>query len=106
MTIAGSFAYGVLVFLGMAGLGFVVAPALGLATGLFAIDAEARAFFSLLTLKSVPYLLALSTLSAFAYPRLRMLPVPLRLAGFVANVLVAYAAGVGIGALTLALDDV
>jgi hypothetical protein len=102
--IVGSIAYGALVFLGMAGLGFVIAPALGLATGLFVIDAEARAFFSLLTLKSVPYLLALSTLSGFAYPRLRALAAPLRLAAFVSNVLVAYVAGVGIGALSLALD--
>ncbi len=46
MTIAGSIAYGALVFLAMAALGFVVLPAVGLATGLFVIDAEARAFFS------------------------------------------------------------
>jgi hypothetical protein len=104
MTIAGSIAYGALVFLGMAGLGFVALPALGLASGLFAIDAEARAFFSLLTLKSVPYLLAASTLCAFAYPRLCALPWALRLAAFVANVLVAYAVAVGLGALSLALD--
>lgn len=103
MTIAACVAYGALVFLGMAGLGFVVLPELSLASDLFSIDAEARAFFSLLTLKSVPFLLALSVLSAFAWPRLRALSVPMRLAVFVPNVLVAWALGAGIAALSLAL---
>ena len=103
MKIAGSIGYGALVFVAMAGLGFAVLPELGLASGLFAIDAEARAFFSLLTLKSVPFLLALSTLSGFAWQRLRELPVRMRLAAFVPNVLVAYAVAVGLGALGMAL---
>jgi hypothetical protein len=99
----GPIAYGALVFVAMAGLGFVVLPELGLASGLFRIDAEARAFFSLLTLHSVPFLLAASTLSAFAWPTLRALSVPARVAAFVPNVLVAYAAAVGLGALGMAL---
>jgi hypothetical protein len=103
VKVAGSVAYGALVFVAMAGLGFVALPELGLAAGLFAIDAEARAFFSLLTLKSVPFLLALSTLSGFAWQRLRALPLPTRLAAFVPNVLVAYAVAVGLGALGMAL---
>jgi len=102
VTLAGSVAYGALVFLGMAGLGFAVLPELGLASGLFTIDAEARAFFSLLTLRSVPFLLAASTLSAFAWGRLRALSWPRRLAVFVPNVLVAYAVAVGLGALGMA----
>ena len=103
MTLVGPIAYGALVFAGMAALGFVALPELGLASGLFTIDAEARGFFSLLTLRSVPFLLATSTLSAFAWPRLRALSWPRRLALFVPNVLVAYAVAVGLGALGMAL---
>jgi hypothetical protein len=60
--------YGALVFSGTALLGFVVAPWLALAGGLFSIDAEARSFFSLLTLKGVPCLVGLSVLSAVLHP--------------------------------------
>jgi hypothetical protein len=103
MTILGPIAYGALVFVAMAGFGFAVLPAVGLASGLFTIEAEASAFFSLLTLKSVPFLLALSTLSGFAWPRLRTLPMPVRVGVFFPNVVVAWALGAGLGALTLAL---
>ena len=63
-----SAAYGLLVFLAAALLGFVIAPWLGMATGLFSIEAEASGFFSLLTLKGVPYLVALSVASGLLYP--------------------------------------
>lgn len=65
---AAAIVYGCLVFSGTALLGFVVAPWLALAGGLFAIDVEARSFFSLLTLKGVPGLVGLSVLSAVLHP--------------------------------------
>ena len=74
---ARSAVYSLVVFLGTALLGFVVAPWLGMATGLFTIEAESSGFFSILTLKGVPYLVALSVLSGLLFPivsgrRLRM----------------------------------
>lgn len=87
---AGAAVYGMLVFGGAALLGFVVAPFLGIESGLFAIDAEARAFFSLLTLKGVPYLVAISVLSSLAYPPLRSRRLRLRLTLFTLNVVGAW----------------
>ncbi|MEX2206138.1 MAG: hypothetical protein WEF50_07930 [Myxococcota bacterium] len=48
--------YGLLIFAGTALFGLVLGPSLGTATGLFVIDTESRAFFSLLTLKAAPSL--------------------------------------------------
>lgn len=86
-TWVGATVYGVLVFLGTALLGFVVAPYLGLASGLFAIDTEAAAFFSLLTLKGVPWLVALSLGSGLLYPSLSTRRVRVRAALLGVNVL-------------------
>ena len=70
LRLAGSIVYGLLVFAGAACLGFVVMPFLGMTSGFFTIEAEADGFFSLLTLKGVPFLTALSTLSVPLYPRI------------------------------------
>ena len=51
--LAGAIVHGLFVFLGTAGLGFVVLPAVARATSL---DTNAEAFFSLLTLKAGPVL--------------------------------------------------
>ena len=94
--VIGSVAYGVCVFLGTAVLGFVVAPLLGSATGLFPIDAEARAFFSLLTLEGVPDLLAFSALSGLLYPTLSRRRPALWIALYAMNVVAAWLAGAAI----------
>ncbi|HEY8152758.1 MAG TPA: hypothetical protein VII72_01380 [Myxococcota bacterium] len=88
--------YGLLVFFGTALLGFVIAPWLGVATGLFTIEAESSGFFSMLTLKGVPYLVALSVLSGPVYPMLAGLRLPARLVLMALNVLVAWSIGAAI----------
>jgi len=95
-TYAHSAAYGLLVFLGTALLGFVAAPWLGMATGLFSIEAEASGFFSLLTLKGVPYLVALSVASGLLYPMVssRRLHMRVMLAGL--NILAVWLIGASI----------
>ena len=95
-TFVHSAAYGLLVFLGTALLGFVVAPWLGMATGLFRIEAESSGFFSLLTLKGVPYLVALSVLSGFLHPTFSSRRLRLRVILFGLNVLVAWLIGASI----------
>jgi hypothetical protein len=98
-NVVGSAVYGALVFGGTALLGFVLAPALAHAAGLFAIDVEARAFFSLLTLQAVPYLFGLSVGSGFAYERLRGLRRWKRAGAYVSNTALAWGLGVALGAL-------
>lgn len=93
---AWSTGYGLLVFLGTALLGFVVAPWLGTATGLFTIEVESSGFFSMLTLKGVPYLVALSVVSGLLSPTLSGLGLRLRVALFGLNVLVAWLVGASI----------
>jgi hypothetical protein len=78
------------VFGGAAVLGFVVLPLLGIASGLLPIDTEAEAFFSMLTLKGVPYLAAESVLSAPLYPLSAGRRARTRIALLCANVLVAW----------------
>jgi hypothetical protein len=95
-TYAASTVYGLLVFAGAAVLGFVVAPFLGIASGLFPIDTESRAFFSLLTLKGVPYLAALSVLSGMAYPSFSQRGLRFRAMLLLINVLVAWLVGASI----------
>jgi hypothetical protein len=82
--------YALLVFSGAALLGFVAAPFLGTSTGLFSIEAESAAFFSLLTLKGVPYLVALSVLSGLWFARDSSRPVPTRVALWGLNVALAW----------------
>lgn len=91
-----SAAYGLLVFLGTALLGFVIAPWLGVATGLFSIEAESSGFFSMLTLKGVPYLVALSVLSGLLSPMLADRRLRLRVMLFGLNVLGAWLIGASI----------
>jgi hypothetical protein len=57
-----------MVFAGTLLLGLVVLPLVGTATGSFATDAESAAFFSLATLKGLPYLLGGSILSVLIHP--------------------------------------
>ena len=85
-----SVAYSVGVFVGTAAFGFVAAPFLGSATGLFPIDTEASAFFSLLTLKGAPDLVILSAASGFLYPVLSRRGTGLRVALYFVNVLLTW----------------
>ena len=88
--------YGLLVFLGTALLGFVVLPLLGMASGYFTIDAEARGAFSMLTLKAVPYLAGLSILSGVLYRRISERRLRTRAALLAANVVVVWLIGASI----------
>ena len=97
----GAIAYGVLVFLGATGLGFVVAPALGRASGRFPIETEAEAVFSLLTLKAVPCLAGLSGAAALSYAWVARLSMPRRAAVYATTVLLSWLAGAAIAALLL-----
>ena len=92
----GSALYGLLVLAGIALTGFVVAPALGTATGLFAIDTESAAFFSWLTLKGSPYWGGLGVASAGLYGHLARRSPGVRIAAYAANVALAWLAGAGI----------
>jgi hypothetical protein len=85
-----SAAYGLAVLAGTALLGFVVAPWLGIAAGLFPIEADGRAFFSLLTLRGAPYLMLLAALSSLAYPALSARRPSRRILAYGVNVLVAW----------------
>jgi hypothetical protein len=97
----GAIVYGALVFLGTAGLGFVVAPALGHASGLFPFDKEAQAVFSLLTLKAVPFLFGLSVAAAFYHPGLARLSVWRRVIVYAATVVLTWVAGATIAVFIL-----
>jgi hypothetical protein len=89
-AIAGSVLYGLLVFVGAALLGFVVAPFLAIASAAFPIEADARGFFSLLTLKGVPVLAGLSAASGYAYPSIAARPRAVRAALLAVNALVVW----------------
>jgi hypothetical protein len=95
----GCVAYGALVFLGMAGLGFLLAPAVGHASGLFPVEVEARAFFSLVTLRAVPYLVALAVVSGFAYEGIGRLGASRRITAYASNTLLGYGLGATLGTL-------
>jgi hypothetical protein len=88
--------YGLAVFAGTALLGFLIAPALAIGSGLFALEAEGRAFFSMITLRGVPYLMLLAALSSLAYPALSAQRIPRRLLLYGVNVLVAWLIGASI----------
>ena len=94
--LAGAAIYALLVFLGTAGLGFLVLPALGYTTGLFTIDAEAQGAFSLVTLEAVPFLVGLSVLAALSYEWLGTLSLWRRAVVYLATTLLAWAAGAAI----------
>jgi hypothetical protein len=93
-------AYGLAVFVGVAVFGFVVAPVLAIASGLFAIEAEARGFVSLLTLRAVPYFAALSAVSGVLHPALSGRRASLRVALYGLNVVLVWLVA---GAIALAI---
>jgi hypothetical protein len=97
----GAIAYGVLVFVGATGFGFVVMPVLGHASGRFPIEAEAEAVFSFLTLKGVPSLVGLSGAVALSYSWIAKLSAPRRVAVYVATVLLCWVAGAAVAAFLL-----
>lgn len=92
----GSAVYGLLVLAGIALTGFVVAPVLGTAIGLFAIDTESAAFFSWLTLKGSPYWGGLGVASGPLYGSLASRGMGVRIAVYAANVALAWFVGAGI----------
>ena len=96
-----SVAYGLLVLSGSAVLGFVIAPLLGATCGLFPIDTEARAFFSLLTLKGAPYLVGLGVSSILVYPQLASRRRAVRAVVFALNVLCAWSIAAAIALISL-----
>ena len=100
-SILASVLYGILVLVGTTILGFVVAPFLGTASGLFPIETESAAFFSLLTLKGVPYLAALSVLSGLLYPNLSQRRLRDRAAVLSANILLAWLVAASIALVIL-----
>jgi hypothetical protein len=101
MLLAGSVVYGLLVFAGTAVLGFVVLPALGYAAGLYPIDVEARAGFSLVTLKAVPFLVGQSAAAAVFYEQLVRFSIARRVAVYFATVLLVWFAGAAVAVFVL-----
>lgn len=99
--LAGATLYALSIFLATAALGFVVAPLAGHATGLFHRETDARAFFSLLTLKAVPIAFGLSAAAGFSYERLLRLSLARRAAVGAATALLVWTASVAIAALSL-----
>jgi hypothetical protein len=89
----GSVVYGFLVFAGTALTGFVAAPFLAHAAGFFPIEVEARSAFSLVTLEAVPWLLGASVTSGFLWPSFAAWSPARRVAVWLANVLLVWAAG-------------
>jgi hypothetical protein len=101
VSITRAVVYGLLVFLGTLGLGFLVLPSLGYATGLFTIEAEARGAFSLVTLKAVPVLVGLSAAAALSYEWLAALPLGRRVVIYSVTPLAVWVAGAAIAILLL-----
>ena len=93
IRIAKAFTYGLLVFVGTAGFGFVILPAIAIAAGLFTIEAEARGAFSLVTLKAVPVLVGLSAAAALSYEWLVGLPLGRRVVVYSATTFLYAAVG-------------
>lgn len=67
----GAAVYGLLVFAGAAAFGFVAAPAVARAVGLFAIYTDSQATLSLLTVKAIPVIWGTSVVAAIATCSLR-----------------------------------
>jgi hypothetical protein len=99
--LVGCIVYGFLVFLAAALLGFVVLPRFGHASGVFPVDTEAEAAFSMVTLKAVPFLASLSTAAALSYPWLMRHSIARRLAVYCGTVLLAWVAAAAIAVLIL-----
>jgi hypothetical protein len=97
----GCILYGLLVFLGTAGLGFVALPTLAHASGLFPVDTEAEAAFSMVTLKAVPFLASLSSAAAFCYQWLRQLSIVRRLAMYCGTTLLVWVTAAAIAVFIL-----
>src|SRR5262249_56553960 len=100
MLLAGAITYGVLVFCSTAALGFVALPTLAYAAGLFAIEAEARGAFSLITLKAVPFLAGLSAAAALSYEWLAAFSIARRVAIYSATTSVILAPGAAVAVLS------
>jgi hypothetical protein len=101
MLLAGSVVYGFLLFGGTAVLGFVVLPAVGYAAGLYPIDTEARAAFSLVTLKAVPFLVGQSAAAAVFHEPLVRFSVARRIAVYFGTVLLIWSAGAAVAVFVL-----
>jgi hypothetical protein len=99
--LAGAIIYGLLVFLGTVGLGFVALPELVYAAGLFAIEAEGRGVLSLVTLKAVPFLVSLSAAAALSYERLLRFSAVRRVAIYCATTMIIWLAGAAAAVLIL-----
>lgn len=98
----GSIVYGLLVLAGTALLGFVVAPALwGTMGGLFTIGTEARTFFSLLTLKAAPLLMAFSVVGGLTYHTFAARGLGARVIILGVNILVAWSIAATVALVTL-----
>jgi hypothetical protein len=91
--LASSIVYGVLIFVGTAGLGFVGLPAVVYAAGLFPIETEATGALSLVTLKAVPFLVSLSAAAAVSYEWLVGFTIARRAAIYLATVVLVWIAG-------------
>ena len=94
-------AYGLLVFLGTALVGFVVAPAIAYTSGLFELETDAQATFSLITLKAVPFLVGLSAAAAATYDLLSRLSAARRVAIYFATMLLTWLTGAAVAVLVL-----
>ncbi|HEY8120455.1 MAG TPA: hypothetical protein VII78_04000 [Myxococcota bacterium] len=99
--VTGAIVYGLLVFLGAAGLGFLAVPAIAYAAGLFTIDTEARATFSFITLEALPFLWGLSVPAAFSYEWIMRLSIAGRAAAYLGTAMVTWVAGAAIAVFIL-----
>ena len=99
--IAGTILYGALVLVGSLVLGLVVAPLLGMASGAFAVEADARAFFSWLMLEAVPLLVGLSVFSSAFHRGLSGRPAWVWGAVLVANAVGVWTIGAAVSLLIL-----
>ena len=93
--------YGLVVFLGTAAIGFVGMPAIAYAAGLFTLETEAQATFSLVTLKAVPFLVGLSAAAAATYDLLARLSVARRIAIYLATTLLTWVTSAAIAVFIL-----
>lgn len=99
--LARALGYALLILVGAIALGFVVLPAVGLAAGLFTIEAEARGAFSLVTLKAAPFLPGLCVAAAIPYEWIASLSMVRRVVVYCATTLLVWAAGAAIAAFLL-----
>src|SRR5215475_11213839 len=93
IQISSDVAYGLIVFLGTAGLGFVVLPTLCYAAGLIANETDARAAFSSITLKAVPVLFGFSAAAALSNEWLAAFSIGRRVVAYLATTLLVWIVG-------------